>query len=307
MAEGNETQTRPLLKFFFITFAITWPCFSAVAAISAGAAANFAFLRGPILFLGIFAPAIVALSLTARAEGREGVLALLRRLVQGNVGARWYVFAIGYFAAVKLAVALLHRLLLGAWPRFGDEPWYIILGGTFFSVAVGGQSGEELGWRGYALPRLASRLGYGGASIILGVIWALWHLPLFFVREADTYGQSFFLYTMQVIAISVAIAWLYQRTNGSLLLTMLMHSAINQSKGIVPSGVPGATNSFTFSASIAGWLTVSVLWLCAGYFLISMHRSAQRRTDAKETHALYEVEHREQAQEIGSNVSHAAP
>ena len=272
-----ETRSPSLLKFFLITFAITWPCFSAVAAISAGFAPNFAGLRGPILFLGIFAPAIVALSLTARAEGSEGVLALLRRLVKGDVAVRWYVFAIGYMAAVKLAVALLHRVFLGVWPRFGTDPWYIILGATIFSLVVGGQTGEEIGWRGYALPRLANRFGYAGASILLGVIWALWHLPLFFVRDADTYRQSFFLYTLQVTAISVAMAWLYERTNGSLLLTMLLHSAINQSKGIVPSGVPGATNSFTFSASTTGWITVAVLWLCAGYFLDSMRRSAQRQ------------------------------
>jgi len=261
-----------LLKFFFITFAITWPCFSAVAAFSAGAAPNLAFLRGPILFLGIFAPAIVALSLTARAEGKEGVLALLRRLVKADVALRWYWFAIGYMAAVKLTVALLHRLFLGAWPRFGGEAWYVMLAATIGSLIVGGQSGEEIGWRGFALPRLATRFGYGAGSIILGVIWALWHLPLFFVREADTYGQSFFLYTLQVTAISVAIAWLYRRTNGSLLLTMLMHSAINNTKDIVPSHLDGGTYSFTFNASIVGWLTVAVLWMCAGSFLVSMRR-----------------------------------
>lgn len=274
-----DSDRRPLLKFFLLTFGITWPCFSAVA-FSAGAAPSLAGLRGPILFLGIFAPAIVALSLTAHAEGRDGVLALLRRLVKADVGVRWYLFAIGYMAAVKLTVALLHRLFLGVWPRFGNEGWYVILGATFFSVIVGGQTGEEIGWRGYALPRLANRLGYPGASIVLGVIWALWHLPLFFVREADKYGQSFFLYTLQATAISVAMAWLYQRTNGSLLLTMLLHSAINQSKDIVPSGVAGATNPFTFHASIAGWLTVAVLWLCAGYFLFSMRRSALERNGA---------------------------
>jgi membrane protease YdiL (CAAX protease family) len=262
-----------LLKFFFITFAITWPCFSAVAAFSAGAAPQLSMLRGPILFLGIFAPSIVALSLTARAEGTTGVLALLRKLVQADAGVRWYLFAIGYMVAVKLTVALLHRVLLGAWPRFGGEAWYVMLAATIFSTIVGGQSGEEIGWRGFALTRLATRFGYGAGSIVLGVIWALWHLPLFFVRDADTYGQSFFLYTLQVTAISVAIAWLYRRTNGSLLLTMLMHSAINQTKDIVPSAAEGATNSFTFNASIVGWMTVAVLWMCAGFFLVSMRRS----------------------------------
>jgi membrane protease YdiL (CAAX protease family) len=173
-------------------------------------------------------------------------------------------------AAIKLTVAFLHRVLLGAWPTFGTDPWYLIAAATVFSTVVGGQSGEEIGWRGYALPRLAHHFGYAGASLLLGVIWALWHLPLFFVRGADTYGQSFFVYTVQVTALSVALAWLYRNTNGSLLLTMLMHSAINQSKNIVPSVVPGATNSFTLSSSVVAWLTAAVLWICAGYLLIRM-------------------------------------
>ncbi|HEV7428671.1 MAG TPA: CPBP family intramembrane glutamic endopeptidase [Thermoanaerobaculia bacterium] len=209
-------------------------------------------------------------------------------------------------AAVKLTVALLHRVTLGEWPRFGDEAWYVMIAATIGSLIIGGQSGEEIGWRGFALPRLAKRFGYGIDSIILGVIWALWHLPLFFVREADTYGQSFVLYTLQVTAISVAIAFLYQRTNGSLLLTMLMHSAINQTKDIVPSHLNGATNSFTFRASTVGWLTVAVLWSGAGYFLFRMRRSAQLRGDAVEAHGLDEVEHRQQSQEVGRHVEHVA-
>ncbi|HEX3578503.1 MAG TPA: type II CAAX endopeptidase family protein [Thermoanaerobaculia bacterium] len=298
---------RAPLKFFFITFAITWPCFSVVAAFSAGAAPDFALLRGPILFLGIFAPAIVALSLTARAQRTPGVLALLHTLVQADVGVRWYAFAIGYMAAVKLTVALLHRVLLGAWPRFGGEAWYVMLAATFFSTIVGGQSGEEIGWRGFALPRLAARFGYGIGSIILGVIWALWHLPLFFVREADTYGQSFFLYALQVTAISVAIAWLYQRTNGSLLLTMLMHSAINQTKDIVPSHLDGATNSFTFNASIVGWMTVAVLWSGAGYFLFRMRRLPQGRSNAIEPYTLNQIKDRHSPEEVGGDINYAAP
>jgi membrane protease YdiL (CAAX protease family) len=305
MAAAEQRERRALLKFFFITFAITWPCFSAVAAFSAGAAPNLAILRGPILFLGIFAPSIVALLLTARARGTDGVIALLRRLVQADVGVRWYLFAIGYMVSVKLIVALVHRVFLGAWPRFGGESWYVMLAATIGSAIIGGQSGEEIGWRGFALPRVASRIGYGAGSIVLGIIWALWHLPLFFVREADTHGQSFFLYTLQVTAISVAIAWLYQRTNGSLLLTMLMHSAINQTKDIVPSHLDGATNSFTLNASVVGWLTVSVLWLGAGYFLFRMRRSAQGRGHAIEPHTLNEIEDGQRGEEVGSNINHA--
>jgi len=93
------------------------------------------------------------------------------------------------------------------------------------------QAGEEVGWRGYALPRLAERLGLPWASVALGVIWACWHLRLFFLFDgADTFGQSFPVYLLSVTALSVAMAWLYWRTGASLLATMLLHAAVNNTK-----------------------------------------------------------------------------
>jgi len=260
-----------LLKFFSLTYALTWACFFSVAALSGSSAPAVparAEIRWLLLFLGIFAPSFVALGLTARAEGRAGALALLRRLLQWRVDARWYVFAAGYIAAIKLVVALVHRVAIGAWPRFGSEAWYVIVVAIVISTPV--QAGEEIGWRGYALPRLAARFGLARASVLLGLIWACWHLPQFFIPEADTYGQSFFVFVLQVTALSVGIAWLYAQTKGSLLLTMLMHSAVNNSKDIVPSAVPGATNTFGLSSSVVAWLTVAMLWVCAAYFLVRM-------------------------------------
>jgi len=70
---------------------------------------------------------------------------------------------------------------------------------------------------------------------VLGVLWASWHIPLFFVRDTDKFGQSFPLYLLQATALSVAMAWLYANTRGSLLPVMLMHAAVNNTKDIVPS------------------------------------------------------------------------
>jgi membrane protease YdiL (CAAX protease family) len=255
-----------VLAFFTLTYVVTWTCFIA-ASLPA-----LAPVRIPLFYLGVFAPSLVALSLTYRAEGREGTLALLRRLIQWRVGLRWYVFAIGYIATIKLTVAVIHRLALGAWPRFGTESWAIMLAATLASTLFLGQAGEEIGWRGYALPRLLERFGFARAAILLGVIWACWHLPLFFIKGPDTYGQSFPVYLLQVTAMSVAIAWLYVHTNGSLLLTMLMHAAVNNTKDIVPSAVSGATNPFALSTSPVAWLTVALLWICAGIFIVRESR-----------------------------------
>jgi len=260
----------PLVRFFVLTYALMWACFITVAA--AGIPV-YAPLGGVLVLLGTFAPSLVALWLTARTEGEGGVRALLGGVLRWRVATRWYVFALAYIPAIKLTVALVHRLATGAWPRFGDEPWYAILAAISFSTPF--QAGEEIGWRGYALPRLAARFGLGRASILLGLIWACWHLPQFFIPEADTYGQSFLVYVLQVTALSVAMAWLYARTNGSLLLVMLLHAAVNNAKDIVPSALLGATNTFGVSASLVAWLTVALLWMCAAYFLATMRRQAE--------------------------------
>ncbi len=264
----RSTPAMSLLKFFLLAYAVMWSCFITVAVASIPAQTPLGQL---LLLLGTFAPSLAALWLTARAQGGGGVEALLRRVIQWRVAARWYLFAAGYMAAIKLTVALIHRLAIGAWPRFGGEPWYLIPLAIVISAPF--QAGEEIGWRGYALPRLAARFGLARASVLLGLIWSCWHLPQFFIREADTYRQSFFVYVLQVTALSVAIAWLWARTNGSLLLPMLLHSAVNNSKDIVPSAVPGGTKTFGFSASLVAWLTVALLWACAAYFLVRMSKT----------------------------------
>ena len=241
-----------------------WACFITVAV----AVRATTPLGQALLLLGTFAPSLAALWLTARHEGQTGVSALLSRLVKWQVGVRWYLFAAGYMLSIKLGAAGIHRLALGYWPRFGDLPWYLLVGAVLFSTPF--QAGEEIGWRGYALPRLAARFGLAWASVILGAVWACWHIPQFFISQADTYKQSFPVYALQVTALSVAAAWLYARTNGSLLLVMLMHAAVNNTKDIVPSPMAGATSMLTLKATPVAWITITLLWVCAAYFLAGM-------------------------------------
>jgi membrane protease YdiL (CAAX protease family) len=249
--------------FFVLAYVLMWACFVPVAM---GVVPKP--LQGTVIVLGAFAPAVAALFVTWRSAGDAGVRSSLGRVLQGPVQARWVFFAALYMVTVKLTVAVLHRLLLGAWPRFGHEPWYFISFAIAFSLPF--QAGEEIGWRGFALPRLAARLGLGPASLLLGVIWGLWHLPQFFIRDADTFQQSLWVYALQVVAISVAMAWLYAKVQGSLWPLMLLHSAVNNSKDIVPSAAPNGGGVFGFQASPVGWLTLGVLWLGAVFFLVRM-------------------------------------
>ncbi len=267
----NNGTTGSALEFIGITFAVTWACWTPILA----GISSHTLLGSILLHLGTYAPSLVAIWLTSRNQGDAGVHALLGRVIPRSVAVRWYVFAVGYMAAIKLTAALVHRVVTGEWPPFGDLPWPFIP--FVIAMSTPFQAGEEIGWRGYALPRLASRLGLARASLALGVIWALWHLPLFFLRAGDTYGQSFVVFLLQVTALSVAFAWLYVKANGCLLLPMLLHAAVNNTKDIVPSATPGATNVFGLSASLVAWLTVGLLWVCAGVFVVWMNRTEAQR------------------------------
>jgi membrane protease YdiL (CAAX protease family) len=276
--KGSETIVRSHIKFFALTYIVSWTFWAAAATISdrtASPPSGLAAISGLLFLLGTVAPSLVALGLTARADGRAGTLTLLRRIVKLPAGARWYIFAIGYMASIKFGVALVHRIVTGAWPVFGQTPWYLMALAIVFSTPV--QAGEEIGWRGYALQRLAKDLGLAPASMVLGVIWACWHLPFFFIPGSDNSGQSFPVYLLSVTALSVTMAWLYWRTNGSLFLTMLMHAAVNNTAGIVSAPVATDTNPFALSTSLVAWLTAALLWICAAYFLIRMRTATLPR------------------------------
>jgi membrane protease YdiL (CAAX protease family) len=253
-----------LATFFALSFALMWAAFMTVARwVPAGTPAGYA-----LVLFGAYSPGMVALLLTARTYGGHGVRRLLGRTLMADAPLRLYMLALTYIVAVKLTAAILHRLLTGTWPPFGSASLALIPLAIAFSTPF--QAGEEIGWRGFALPRLVNRVGLRIASLLLGIIWALWHLPQFYIAGADTYHQSFVVWAPQVVAMSVAFAWLYAKSGGSLLLVMLMHAAVNNAKDIVAAGAPVPPGVFSLNAPLMAWLTLGVMWVWAGYFLVRM-------------------------------------
>jgi membrane protease YdiL (CAAX protease family) len=256
-----------MVWFFSLTFALTW----AMWYVASSGGRFPSGIGGAVFLIGVFAPAIVALGLTARATGRAGVMRLLARISPASLDLRWYVFALAYMPVLKLSAAAISRARYGTWPAFGDTPWVLMIAAIMVSTWV--QAGEEIGWRGYALPRLASRVGVAMASVILGVIWSVWHLPLFFIQGSGSDGQSFPIYLLTVTAMSVAMAWLFWRTAGNLFVVMLMHAAINNTSGIVPARLAGAVQPFAFDGTPVAWWTVVLAWVVAVPLLASMRRA----------------------------------
>ncbi len=249
-----------IFRFFSLTLIISWVLFIAAAKLPTGG--NFAFL------LAIFTPALVAIWLTGTVGGTAGLQALFARIFEWRVGVQWYLFAITYMLAIRFAAAVVQRVATGSWPHFSHESLYFLAAAIVLSMPV--QAGEEIGWRGYALPHLGARFGYGAGSVILGALWALWHFPVFFILPGNgNYGQSFPLFLVGTTALSVAMGWLFVHTKGSILLAMLMHSAVNQTHEIVESGM-ATVGPFALDTTLIAWLTLLFLWIGAAYFLIRM-------------------------------------
>jgi uncharacterized protein len=254
---------RWILSFFAGTLVLSWAAFGLAVAIADEHSSN-ALAVTALGLLGTFAPAGVALVLSLVQGGRRMARALLQKVLEFAVPWRWYAFALGYLAAVKLAAAVVYWLLLGYWPAFGNVSAAVAIS---ILVATPLQLGEELGWRGYALPRLAKCVGYPFAGVVLGLFLGLWHLPLFFMPGSSNLGQAFWWFAFGGIALSVAMTWLYVNTRGSVLLAMLMHSAVNHTNQIVPTRVEGATTPFDLVASPIILASAGVMLATSVYLL----------------------------------------
>jgi uncharacterized protein len=200
---------RPLVTFFVLAYALTWALIPLVSV-------SLVFA-----VLGLFGPALAATIVTAITEGRAGVKPLLGRVVQWRVNWPWYAVAALLPVALTLAAGGVHRLLGGAAPAGPGDPPALI---AILALLV---VGEEIGWRGFALPRLQARFGALGASLILGALWAGWHLANATIPGLERYWYAFPAFALFVIAQTILFTWLANHTRGSVLLAWLFHAAIN--------------------------------------------------------------------------------
>ncbi|MBG6226489.1 membrane protease YdiL (CAAX protease family) [Arthrobacter sp. CAN_A2] len=241
-----------MVAYFAITFTLSWGYWVIV----------LGFLSHQSLwwFLpGAFAPFVAAILVTGRLEGRQGMRVFMRRFILWRVGLRWYLIAL----VVLPFLAALSGFVL----RDGSEQYQGSLGEVaatyvalvvFLTVLGGGQ--EEPGWRGFALPRLQERYGPLAGTVLLGLLWGLWHLPLFvFVPDYNSSGRdpAGVILTFAVFVVagavgqSLLLTWLYNNTGGSILLLMLAHGSLNAGRGFAAS-TQQATITVSLVLAVAG-------------------------------------------------------
>jgi membrane protease YdiL (CAAX protease family) len=190
---------------------------------------------------GAFGPPVAAGLVTWMAG--DSVRTWGRQALDWRVHPRWYLVAVGLPSVVVLAGVGGALALAGGPIDLSVLPQRLPLFALSFVIATligGGQ--EELGWRGFALPRLQERYGALTASLIVGVAWAVWHVPLFALDAPRNQTGNFLLYTVLVLGLSVLLTWQYNSTGGSVLLAMLLHGGINASGNFLPMPIAAAAD-----------------------------------------------------------------
>lgn len=227
-AEGKRRK-QALLFFFVLAYAFSWLVHVPLALANQGLIA--ADLPAWLHFIGAFGPLAAALLVTAWQNGRTGLRELFGRVTRWRVGARWLLLAIFSPALAFLVAAPIVWLVSGQWPfaqfgALGELPQLNWLAGWLVWTLTFGL-GEETGWRGFALPRLQANRSARSATLILGLLWAGWHLPQFFYNYKDVslFGIAAFL--VSILSGALVLTFLYNSTGGSVLVAILWHGSLN--------------------------------------------------------------------------------
>ena len=208
----NLLRKYPITSFFTLTLGLTWVAFI-----------PYYYSTDGIPWF-TFGPMMAGVAMAGVTGGFKAVNSLAASTFRWKVNPIWYVAAIGVPFATQLFSVLLNPLFGSAAPAWGNIPPLMeILPMVALFAIFSGPLGEEIGWRGFALPKLLETRSALAASLILGSVWAVWHLPLILVGDFTSYGAF-----MPVIA-AIAFTWVSQNAKGSVLLAILMHASYQNS------------------------------------------------------------------------------
>jgi membrane protease YdiL (CAAX protease family) len=255
--------------FFLLCLVISWPIWiaKAVAFLDSG---KVVLTGGPLDALAVWAPGLAAILLSLLAGGRPGIGALLRPIRRWRVGIHWYLFVLLWPAALWFATLAIDTVLGRSYePRFLPILDYfgpdqaVIMVPLALVFAFPNTLGEELGWRGFALPGLQAKLSALASSVILGAFWGLWHVP-FWVGLGKT-GMALLVPVVTMVGNAILYTWVYNSTGGSLLLAWLFHLSMTVTQYLL-AATP------TLTDDLLTWAVALVVILLTGPKHLSRRR-----------------------------------
>jgi uncharacterized protein len=249
-------MASPVRVYFILAFALTWGI-GGIGLLLGHWIPGWKPLStsSPLYYLAGYSVSGTGIAMTARYAGRAGLRRLGQRLMPWRAAPHWYVIVVlGYAAITAVALktsAFFHStsIVVPHWPVFLHGLLLVI-------VKDPGPVGEEFGWRGFALPRLLGRFSPLNASLMLGLIHAAWHLPLFFIPGMPQTQVSFPIFTLGVVSIAIVDTAIYLRTGANLLLAILVHLMANVCGGLALDA--HAMNFFLAAQGLAAAMVVVV-------------------------------------------------
>lgn len=211
----DRVKRSPLVAYFVLVFGIEWLLVFLLPSLVPPMIA---------LLLGSWLPNAVGLLVTGVAGGRTGLQQLFRRVVLWRIEPKWYAVAFLLPIAITLAAIGLSALFGKAVPVFAPASQLlpIVLVALFT-----GATGEELGWRGTALPQLQARWTALTSSLVLGVLWGLYHLPSFLLSGLPLQDAPLIPFMFAALGLTILVSWTFNHTRGSLITVFLYHFAFN--------------------------------------------------------------------------------
>ncbi len=244
-----KPETKSLVPFLALTFGLTWGLAALLMVFYDQIVAIFGeiSLSNPLAILAIYSPGIAGLLLVWRRVGLRGLGGFFRRLTLWRMPLRWWLFLLVGIPAVVFTGAFFKGSLNTTFPF---SPWYLALPALAQALVLGPI--EEFGWRGLALPTLQRKYSPFWAGLILGVIWALWHVPSLFMSGMPQSTWAAGPYFLGIIAISVILTPMFNASRGSLLVAVLYH--FQMMNPLWPDAQPYDNFLFVAVAVIVVWL-----------------------------------------------------
>lgn len=257
---ATQPPVRSLLAFVGLTFGIAWGVMGLALAFQDAVEAALGPMRAshPLFILAVWAPAISAILLVLWYGGLSGLRRYLSRLLLWRAPIGWYLLLlIGLPAIYYLGAALGGMLTREA---LAQPPLTELLALMGFMLILGPT--EELGWRGYALPLLQHRLAPVWAGLVVGVVWALWHVPAFFLSGTPQSGWDVLPFLMGATAVSVILTGFFNAARGSILVAILFHWQLNMP--MWPDAQPWDMYLFVLLAVLVVWFRRADMFSRAG-------------------------------------------
>ncbi|HMD89185.1 MAG TPA: type II CAAX endopeptidase family protein [Anaerolineaceae bacterium] len=259
-------RQHPLFSFFFMAYAFTWIIFIPYV-LSEWSILPKASFYNLFYILHTFGPAVSAYIMFRITEGKAGWLGVRNRIKQVRAGWVWYVFILLGIPALILFGILV---LPGALSSFQGLPQFFLVRYPFLFILIffgGGPLGEEIGWRGFALPRMQSRYGALRATLLLGVLWTFWHLEDFLTASqggGPGTGLSAFyfnlpIFFLQVMALAIIMTWVFNHTQGSIFIAILLHASYDTFGSTVQPLFSAPIVSRTNLAFVIGFALLAIL------------------------------------------------